>query len=123
MNRRMGRVNGLLRQELSQLILRELKDPRVASFVTITEVDTTPDLDHAHVYVSVMASAKEQIDVMEGLKSAEGFLRTTLKSRVQLRKIPALSFELDNSMERGADLVKFIDQVIERDEVWLERRG
>ena len=123
MNRRMGRVNGLLRQELSQLILRELKDPRVASFVTITEVDATPDLDHAHVYVSVMASAKEQIDVMEGLRSAEGFIRTTLKSRVQLRKIPALSFELDHSMERGADLVKLIDQVIERDEVWLERRG
>ena len=123
MNRRMGRVNGLLRQELSQLILRELKDPRVASFVTITEVDATPDLGHAHVYVSVMASAKEQIEVMEGLRSAEGFLRTTLKSRVQLRKIPALSFELDHSMERGADLVKLIDQVIERDEVWLERRG
>ena len=122
MNRRMGRVNGLLRQELSQLILRELKDPRVASFVTITEVDATPDLGHAHVYVSVMASAKEQIEVMEGLRSAEGFLRTTLKSRVQLRKIPALSFELDHSMERGADLVKLIDQVIERDEVWLERR-
>ena len=55
MSRRMGRVNGLLKQELSQLIFREVKDPRVASFVTITEVDTKPDLEHALVFVSVMA--------------------------------------------------------------------
>jgi len=121
MSRYMGRVNGLLRQELSQLILRELKDPRVASFVTITEVETSPDLDHAQVFVSVMASQEEQIDVMRGLKSAEGFLKATLRSRVQLRKIPTLNFKLDNSMERGSDLLKFIDKVIESDGVRLER--
>ena len=122
MSRYMGRVNGLLKQELSQLILRELKDPRVASLVTITEVDTKPDLDHALVFVSVMASPEEQNDVMRGLRSAEGFLRSTLGSRVKLRKIPALNFRLDNSIERGADLLKLIDQVIESDRVQLERR-
>ena len=58
MSRHMGRVNGLLKQELSQLILHELKDPRVASFVTITDVDTKPDLDHAIVFVRVMASSE-----------------------------------------------------------------
>ena len=121
MSRRMGRVNGLLREELSQLILRELKDPRVASFVTITEVDTSPDLDHARVYVSVMATPEEQVDVMKGLKSAEGFLRATLRSRVQMRKIPTLTFELDTTMERGADLLKLIDQVIEGDGAQQER--
>ena len=122
MSRYMGRVNGLLKQELSQLILRELKDPRVASLVTITEVDTKPDLDHALVFVSVMASSEEQNDVMRGLRSAEGFLRLTLGSRVKLRKIPALSFKLDNSIEQGADLLKFIDQVIESDGIRLKRR-
>jgi ribosome-binding factor A len=121
MNRRMGRVNGLLREELSQLILRELKDPRVASFVTITEVDTAPDLDQARVYVSVMATPEEQVDVMKGLKSAEGFLRASLRSRIQLRKIPTLTFELDMTMERGADLLKLIDQVIESDGTHQER--
>ncbi len=121
MNRRMGRVNGLLREELSQLILRELKDPRVASFVTITEVDTAPDLDQARVYVSVMATPEEQVDVMKGLKSAEGFLRASLRSRIQLRKIPTLTFELDMTMERGADLLKLIDQVIESDGAHQER--
>ena len=118
----MGRVNGLLKQELSQLILRELRDPRVASFVTITEVETKPDLDHALVFVSVMASPEEQDDVMRGLRSAEGFLRLTLSSRVKLRKIPSLTFKLDNSIERGADLLKRIDQVIENDGIRLERR-
>ena len=122
MSRHMGRVNGLLKQELSQLILHELKDPRVASFVTITDVDTKPDLDHALVFVSVMASSEEQNDVMRGLRSAEGFLRLTLGNRVKLRKIPALSFRLDDSIERGADLLKLIDQVIESDGVRLERR-
>ena len=122
MSRHMGRVNGLLKQELSQLILRELRDPRVASFVTITEVETKPDLDHALVFVSVMASPEEQDDVMRGLRSAEGFLRLTLSSRVKLRKIPSLTFKLDNSIERGADLLKRIDQVIENDGIRLERR-
>ena len=121
MSRRMGRVNGLLKQELSQLIFREVKDPRVASFVTITEVDTKPDLEHALVFVSVMASSEEQLDVMRGLKSAEGFLRLHLGNRVKLRKIPALSFKLDNSIERGAGLLKLIDQVIENDGVRPER--
>lgn len=122
MSRHMGRVNGLLKQELSQLILRELRDPRVASFVTITEVETKSDLDHALVFVSVMASPEEQDDVMRGLRSAEGFLRLTLGSRVKLRKIPSLTFKLDNSLERGADLLKRIDQVIENDGIRLERR-
>lgn len=121
MSRRMGRVNGLLREELSQLILRELKDPRVASFVTITEVDTAPDLDNARVFVSVMAPPEEQADVMRGLKSAEGFLKASLRSRIQMRKIPTLTFELDASMERGADLLKLIDQVIENDGAHQER--
>jgi ribosome-binding factor A len=121
MNRRMGRVNGLLREELSQLILRELKDPRVASFVTITEVDTAPDLGTAKVYVSVMAPAEEQTDVMRGLRSAEGFLKASLRTRIQLRKIPTLTFELDATMERGADLLKLIDQVIESDSANQER--
>ena len=121
MSRRMGRVNGLLREELSELISRELKDPRVASFVTITEVDTASDLDRARVYVSVMATPDEQLDVMKGLKSAEGFLRALLSSRVQMRKIPSLTFELDMTMERGANLVKLIDQVIEGDDAHQER--
>ena len=122
MSRRMGRVNELLREELSQLVLRELKDPRVASFVTITEVDTSPDLDHARVYVSVMASAEEQNNVMVGLKSAEGFLRRTLRDRLKIRRIPTLTFELDTSMERGAQMLELIDQVADGHGAHQERR-
>lgn len=122
MSRRMARVNELLREELSQLILRELKDPRVASFVTITEVDTSSDLDHARVYVSIMASAEEQKDVMKGLKSAEGFLRHTLRERIKMRKIPTLTFSLDTSMERGAQMLELINQVANGHGAPQERR-
>jgi len=68
-----------------------------------------------------MATPEEQVDVMKGLKSAEGFLRASLRSRIQMRKIPTLTFELDMTMERGADLLKLIDQVIESDGTHQER--
>jgi ribosome-binding factor A len=85
-------------------------------------VDTASDLDTARVYVSVMAPPEEQADALKGLKAAEGFLKASLRSRIQMRKIPTLSFELDASMERGANLVKLIDQVIESDTAHQERK-
>ena len=73
MSRRMGRVNELIREELSVLLLHELKDPRIVAMTTVTHVETSPDLEHARVYVSVMGSDEEQSGVMQGLRSAEGF--------------------------------------------------
>jgi ribosome-binding factor A len=68
-----------------------------------------------------MATPEEQLDVIKGLKSAEGFLRASLSRRMQMRKIPTLTFALDSTMERGADLVKLIDRVIEDDGAHQER--
>ena len=111
MERRMARVNQLLREELSDLAQWQLKDPRLGTLMTITEVDVSPDLRHAHVYVSVMGDAEEQKAVIEGLSSAAGFLRRSLHGRLKLRHIPELHFHHDSSMEHGSHLLTLIDQV------------
>ena len=75
MSRRIERVNSLIRQEISQLLQREVKDPRLARFVTVTQVSTSPDLRYAKVLVSVMGSEEEKKEVLETLTAACGFLR------------------------------------------------
>lgn len=122
MSRRMGRVNELLREELSMLLLHELKDPRVAALITVTHVETSPDLEHARVYVSVMGTEEERDGAMKGLKSAEGFLRRSLAGRVKMRRVPALTFALDTSMERGAQMLELIDRVADGHGAHQERR-
>ena len=122
MSRRMGRVNELIREELSVLLLHELKDPRIVALTTVTHVETSSDLEHARVYVSVMGSDEEQSGVMRGLKSAEGFLRRSLAARVTMRRVPALTFALDTSMERGAQMLELIDRVADGHGAHQERR-
>jgi ribosome-binding factor A len=111
MTRRNERVNELLRRVLSQVILRELRDPRLGGLVTLTEVQTSPDLQLAQIYVSVMGSTEEQDGVLEALYSATGYLRRTLRSRMSLKQIPELRFIPDNSIERGHQLLELIDRV------------
>ena len=122
MSRRMGRVNELLREELSMLLLHELKDPRVGALTTVTHVETSPDLEHARIHVSVMGTEEERDGAMKGLKSAEGFLRRSLAGRVKMRRVPALTFELDTSMERGAEMLALIDRVADGHGAHQERR-
>lgn len=111
MARRMERVNQLLREELSHLAQRQLKDPRLGALMTITEVDVSPDLRHARVYVSVMGEAEEQQAAIDALSAAAGFLRRGLRGRLKLRNIPELQFHHDRAMEHGSHLLTLIDQV------------
>lgn len=111
MARRMERVNQLLREELSDLARRQLKDPRLGALMTITEVDASPDLRHARVHVSVMGDAEEQQAAIDALSAAAGYLRRGLRGRLKLRHIPELQFQHDRSMERGSQLLSLIDQV------------
>ena len=110
MTRRMERVNQLLREELSHLAQRELKDPRLGALMTITEVDASPDLRHARVYVSVMGDAEEQQAAIDALSAAAGFLRRGLR-RLKLRHVPDLHFHHDRAMEHGSRLLTLIDRV------------
>ncbi|MFQ5881594.1 MAG: 30S ribosome-binding factor RbfA [Candidatus Methylomirabilales bacterium] len=97
---RAERVGDLLKEELSQLLLREIKDPRIG-FVTITMVRVSADLRHARVYIVTHETGEEQKRTLEGLQSARGYLRGELGRRLYLRYIPDLSFFVDESLERG----------------------
>lgn len=107
---RIGRINEEIRKELSAL-LRTVKDPRVAeAMLTITHVDTTSDLRQCKVYVSAL-DCKDEKDLMKGLKSAAGFLRRELGSRVDLRYTPELQFITDDSIAYGAHILDMLNHV------------
>jgi ribosome-binding factor A len=109
--RRMARVNDLIRREISDLLLREARDPRLSGLLSVTEVVTSPDLRHAKIYVSVMGSDDEKRQAEEGLAAACGFLRRSLGARLTLRYVPELTFERDESIERGSRLLELMKQV------------
>ena len=111
MSHRIERVNALIRKEISELIQHQLRDPRLDSFVAVTEVSTSPDLQHARIFISGISGKKEEPKVLEVLNSAAGFLRTELASRVRLRRVPELSFAWDDSIEHGDRILRLIDEV------------
>jgi ribosome-binding factor A len=111
MAHRIERLGNLIRQEISQLLQRQVKDPRLGNFVAVTEVSVTPDLRYAKVFVSCIGSEEVKRDTLNGLATASGFLRNQLAKRLRLRRIPELSFHWDDSIERGAHLLELIDEV------------
>lgn len=108
MSRRQERLNYLLRQEISQLIHQGVKDPRLAGVVSITEVDVSPDLKQARVFVSVLGNEDEKQQVLAGLRGAASFFRRELAGRVVLRYIPHLTFHYDESLARGDHLLQLM---------------
>jgi ribosome-binding factor A len=97
---RMRRVNESIKEILGDAITTELKDPRIG-FVTVTEVDTSPDLRAARVYVSVLGAEEERERSLAGLRSAHGFLQGKIASAMRMKRTPTLTFEYDESAERG----------------------
>jgi ribosome-binding factor A len=86
-----------------------MKDPRIG-FVTVTDVDTSPDLSAARVYVSVLGSEDEREQTMEGLRSAHGFLQSRIGAEMTIKRTPTLSFQYDDSLERGVRLSQMLDE-------------
>ena len=111
MAHRIERVNSLIRQEISQLLQRQVKDPRLGNFITVTEVSTSADMKYAKVFVSRIGSEKEKQETLSALASASGFFRKELARRLKLRYIPVLSFQWDDSIERGDHLFQLIDRL------------
>jgi len=111
MAHRIERINNLIRQEISELLQRQIKDPRLGSFVAVTAVATSPDLRHAKIFISCISSEEERQEKLSVLVAASGFLRSELTKRLRLRRIPELSFQWDDSIERGAHLLELIDRV------------
>ena len=115
MSRRTERVNELIRQELSDLLLRQVRDPRLDRLISITHVDVTADLNTARVSVSVMGSEPEQKAALQALNSAASFFHRELKARIQIRRVPFLVFKQDTSIEEGARVLAMIEDVGRKD--------
>ena len=111
MTHRIEQVNKLIRREISELLQRQVKDPRLGSFVAVTEVSTSPDLRHAKIFVSCIANEEEKQDTLSALATAAGFFRNELARRLRLRRIPKLSFQWDDSIRQGDHLLQLIDQI------------
>src|SRR5919106_2301771 len=109
MSDRMRRVNEALREVLSEGI-GQLKDPRIG-FVTVTGVETSPDLRHARVYVSVMGSERKRDATLAGLQSSHGVLQGRVNRELRLKRTPQLTFEYDPTIERGVRLSRLIDEL------------
>jgi ribosome-binding factor A len=115
MTRRTERLNDQLREEISDLVQRELKDPRIGGLVSITEVDIAPDLSHAKVFVSVLGSDEERRSTMQALEAASHFLQRELRRRLTIRRMPELQFVRDDSLAHGAKILDLIEQTRESD--------
>ncbi len=111
MTHRIERVNSLIRQEISELLQRQVKDPRLGNFIAVTEVSTSPDLKYAKIFVSRLDSEGKRQETLNALASASGFFRSELFKRLRLRHTPELSFQWDDSIERGSHLLQLIDDV------------
>lgn len=115
MGNRQKRVGQLLRQEISDMILREIKDPRVA-FVSVTSVDLTADLRRAKVHVSVLGSESKRKSSIAGLRSAAGYIRRELGHRLRLKYVPEISIVYDDSIEEGSRILALIDSVAPKED-------
>jgi len=106
---RMRRVDEAVRAVLSEAITKDLQDPRVG-FVTVTGVKTSPDLRHARVYVSVLGDEHARADSLVGLRSAHGFLQGRVAAELKIKHTPTLTFEYDDSVDRGMRISQLIDE-------------
>lgn len=112
MTQRTERIDELLRQEIGEVLRRDVDDPRIG-FATITEVETTPDLRHARVWVSVIGAGPERSESIAALQSAMPFVRRELGRRLRLKRIPELQVRLDDSAERGTRVLKLLRDLSE----------
>jgi ribosome-binding factor A len=110
MSQRTDRVDELLRQEIGRILAKDLQDPHIG-FATVTDVQTTPDLRHARVWVSVIGGAPERAETLAALERAMGFVRHELGVRLRIKRIPALHVSLDDSAARGTRVLRIIEEL------------
>lgn len=110
MSQRTERVDELLRQEIGRILAKDVQDPHIG-FATVTAVETTPDLRHARVRVSVIGGAAERAETVAALERAMGYVRHELGGRLRIRRIPALHVSLDESAERGTRMLRILEEL------------
>ena len=107
---RAEKLQALIKQEMSNMLIRDVKDPRV-KFVTVTGVEVSNDLSYAKIYVSLYGSEEQQAEAWKGLQSALGFFRREIARRIELRVAPVLSFHKDTSMEYSAHIESILHEL------------
>ena len=114
-NRRVSRVAELIKREVSQMLFNGIKDDRVGmGMVSVTDVDVSGDLQHATIFVSIYGTEEAKTETMAGLKSATGYVRSELGSRVRLRRTAEVIFVEDRSIERGTKVLSLLNQLEEK---------
>jgi ribosome-binding factor A len=114
MSLRSNRVGEQMKKELSEIIGRKIKDPRIG-FVTVTDVQVTGDLQQATVYISVLGNEEQRENTLKGLAKAKGFIRSEIGQRIRLRKTPEIAFEFDESIDYGNRIETLIHQINSED--------
>lgn len=109
------RINGEVQKELSRIISREIKDPRIHAMTSVTHVMVTPDLKECKAYISVLGDDQAKEDTLAGLKSASGYIRKELARSINLRNTPEITFYIDESIEYAINMSKKIDDVLSHD--------
>jgi ribosome-binding factor A len=110
MSHRANRVGEQMKKELSEIIGRKIKDPRIG-FVTVTDVQVTGDLQQAKVYISVLGDDEQRENTLKGLAKAKGFIRSEIGQRIRLRKTPEIIFEFDESIDYGNRIETLLHQL------------
>jgi ribosome-binding factor A len=111
-NRRVERVAALIKREVSQMLLTDIKDDRVGSgMVSVTDVNLSGDLQHAKIFVSIYGTDEARAETMVGLKAVTGYVRSELGKRIRLRRTPEVLFKEDRSFERGSQVLSLINQL------------
>lgn len=111
MNRRIQRLNSLLKEVISDVVHQEVKNPHLPKLVTITHVDVTKDLHHAKVYVSVIGDDKAKHEALQALQSAAGFIGVNASKEIKIRYFPALTFVLDDTVDKQSHIEMIIHKI------------
>ena len=111
------RINGEVQRVLAEIIRGGIKDPRIAPMTSVVSVEVAPDLKTCKAWISVLGDEKAQKSTLEGLQSAEGYIRGQLARTINLRNTPQISFIMDQSIAYGVNMSKLIDEVVEKDEM------
>ncbi len=110
------RVNGEVQRVLAEIIRGEIKDPRISPWTSVVAVEVAPDLKSCKAWISVLGDEEVRKSTLQGLRSAEGFIKRQLAKTINLRNTPEITFVMDQSIEYGVNMSHKIDEVISKDE-------
>lgn len=118
--KRVFRIAEEIKRAVSDLLQTQIKDPRIKPMTSVTKVEVTNDLSFAYIYISVLGNEKDELDTIEGLNNAKGFIKREIGNRIDLRHVPDTIFYIDKSIEESIYMSKLIEKVQKEDE---KRRG